>query len=404
MAVIKLTPSNLTSLKCPAGKQRIEFCDSENESRGLYLLVTDTSQRTFYWRTKVDSKTAHRRIGSISEITLADARAEVRRLKTEQASSTKQGNLSTDVVRIESMTMNDLWEEYYPFAQSSVPKSVKRLEQLWRLRIKPRFSNVKLRDMNVRQIQSFLMDLRNKEKLSAATCDYHAALLKRLGSLSVRWGYLEINFAKNVEMFHEFNGVENILTDEQLKTLLDVLHTDSNRKICLLALYLLHSGSRLSETRKAKWSDINETKKLWTVPAENSKSKRVRSIPLSEGALEVLKQIDRRKDDVYVFTNPKTKTYFINVFKPWNRIRIKAGVPFLRCHDLRHSFATYAVNSGRSIYEVSKLLGHADTRTTQRYAHLSEKTLLEASNSVTNKIFEVMHPQPKEVLPEKVAA
>ena len=404
MAVIKLTPSNLTSLKCPAGKQRIEYCDSETESRGLYLLVTDASQRTFYWRTKVDGKTAYRRIGSISDITLADARAEVRRLKAEQASSTKQGNLSTEVVRIESMTMNDLWEEYYPFAQSSVPRSVKRLEQLWRIRIKPRFGHIKLRDMNVRQIQDFLLDLRNKDKISAASCDYHAALLKRLASLSVRWGFLEVNFAKNVEMFNEFNGVENILTDAQLKTLLDVLHTDSNRKICLLILYLLHSGCRLSEARKAKWSDINETKKLWTVPAENSKSKRVRSIPLSDGALEVLKQIDRSKDDVYVFTNPKTKTHFVNVFKPWNRLRNKAGLPEIRCHDMRHNFATYAVNSGRSIYEVSKLLGHADTRTTQRYAHLSEKTLLEASNSVSNKISEVMYPKSKEVLPEKVAA
>ena len=357
-----------------------------------------------YRRTKVDSKTAHRRIGSISEITLADARAEVRRLKTEQASSTKQGNLSTEGVRIESMTMNDLWDEYYPFAQSSVPRSVKRLEQLWRIRIKPRFGHIKLRDMNVRQIQSFLLDLRNKDKLSASSCDYHAALLKILASLSVRWHFLEVSFAKNVEMFHEFNGVENILTDEQLKTLLDVLHTDSNRKICLLALYLLSTGCRLSEALKSKWSDINELQKLWTVPAENSKSKRVRSIPLSDGAFEVLRQIDRRKDDVYVFTNPKTNTRFVNVFKPWNRIRIKAGVPFLRCHDLRHSFATYAVNSGRSIYEVSKLLGHADTRTTQRYAHLSQKTLLEASNSVSDKISEVMRMKPKEVLPEKVAA
>ncbi|MGB7815381.1 MAG: tyrosine-type recombinase/integrase [Methylotenera sp.] len=393
MAVIKLTPSNLANLKCPAGKQRIEYCDTEMP--GLYLLVSDTNQRTFYWRTKIDGKTAHRKIGRISEITLADARAEVKRLKAQQASSAKQGNLSSDVLKIEAMTLNDLWDEYYPFAQSTVPRSAKRLEQLWRIRIKPRFGYMKLRDIHLRQIQSFMMDLR-KEGLSAATADYHAALLRRLGNMAVRWGYLDVNFAKGIQLYHEFNGVENILTDEQLKTLLEVLHTDSNRPICQLALYLLSTGCRLSEALTAKWSNINEANKLWIVPAANSKSKRVRSIPLSESALDVLKQIDRKESDVYVFTNRKTGTKWVNTFKPWDRIRNKAGVPFLRSHDLRHGFASYCVQNGRTLYEVSKLLGHADTRTTQRYAHLNEKTMLEAANSVSSKISAVMQMKSKE--------
>lgn len=394
MAIIKLTPSNLTSLKCPAGKQRIEYCDTEMP--GLYLLVSDTNQRTFYWRTKIDGKTTHQKIGRISEITLADARAEVRRLKERQASTATHSNLSSDVLRIEAMTLNDLWDEYYPFAQSTVPKSIKRLEQLWRLRIQKRFGHMRLRDIKLRQIQTFMMDLR-AEPLSAASVDYHAALLRRMGNMAVRWGYLDVNFAKGIQLYHEFNGVENILTDEQLKTLLEVLYTDSNRPICQLALFLLSTGCRLSAALTAKWSDINEANKLWIMPAANSKNKRQNSIPLSDSALEVLKQIDRQDSDVYVFTNRKTGTRFKNTFKPWDRIRNKAGVPFLRSHDLRHSFATYCVNNGRSLYEVSKLLSHADTRTTQRYAHLSEKTLLEAANSVTSKISAVMQMKSKEV-------
>ncbi len=393
MAIVKLTPSNLISLKCPAGKHRIEYCDFD--ASGLYLLVSDTDQRTFYWRTKVDGKTKHCKIGRISEITLADARAEVKRLKELQASSAKQGNLSSDVLRIEAMTLSDLWDEYYPFAQSTVPRSVKRLEQLWRLRIKPRFGHMRLRDIKLRQIQTFMMDLRSE--ISAASTDYHAALLRRMGNMAVRWGYLDVNFANGIQLYHEFNGVENILTDEQLKTLLDVLYTDSNRPICQLALFLLSTGCRLSAALTARWSDINIANKLWIVPAANSKSKRQNSIPLSESALEVLKQIARKESDVYVFTNRKTGTRFKNTFKPWDRIRNKAGVPFLRSHDLRHSFATYCVNNGRSLYEVSKLLSHADTRTTQRYAHLNEKTLLEAANSVTSKISAVMQMKPKEV-------
>lgn len=394
MAVIKLTASTLHTLKCPQGKSRAEFCDSD--TRGLYLLVSDKGQRTFFWRTKIDGKTTHRKIGRVSEITLADARAEVNRLKEEQAFSAGKSNLSVDV-----MTMDDLWGEYYPFAQSTIPRSVKRLEQLWRLRIQPRFGHVKLRDMNARQIQSFMMDLRNKEKLSAATCDYHGALLKRLSSLSVRWEYLEVSFAKNIQLYHEQNGVENILTDQQLRNLLEVLHTDSNRPVCHIALFLLSTGARLSEALTARWSNIDEVKKLWIVPAANSKSKRARSIPLSDSALDVLKQVDRKDSDQYVFTNRKTGTRRKNIFRPWDRIRRKVGLGFLRCHDLRHNFASYCVNNGRSLYEVSKLLGHADTRTTIRYSHLNEKTLLEAANSISSKISDVMQMESKEVCTSK---
>lgn len=399
MAIIKLTPSNLTSLKCPVGKQRVEFCDTDTP--GLYLLVTEAGTRTLYWRTKVDSKTTHLKIGRISEVTLADARAEVRRLKEQQALSAKQGNLSTDVLKVEAMTLNDLWDEYYPFAQSTVPRSIVRLEQLWRLRIKPCFGHMRLRDIQLRQIQTFMMGLR-KEGLSAATADYHAALLRRLGNMAVRWGYLDVNFAKGIQLYHEFNGVENVLNDEQLQRLLTVLDTDSNRPICLLAQLLLSTGMRLNEALSAQWKNVSIENRTWTVPRELSKSKRQRHVVLSDSALQVIANIDRKESDVYVFTNRKTGKAFVNIFKPWNRIRTKAGVPFLRLHDLRHMYATYCVNNGRSIFEVSQLLGHADCRITVRYSHMQQKTLLEAANSVTSKISAVMQMKPKEVTSDAV--
>jgi site-specific recombinase XerD len=58
--------------------------------------------------------------------------------------------------------------------------------------------------------------------------------------------------------------------------------------------------------------------------------------------------------------------------------RKQAGLPQMRVHDLRHSFASFLVNAGRSLYEVQELLGHADIRTTSRYAHLKRERLMEA--------------------------
>ena len=54
----------------------------------------------------------------------------------------------------------------------------------------------------------------------------------------------------------------------------------------------------------------------------------------------------------------------------------------MRIHDLRHSFASFLINNGRSIYEVQRILGHTQITTTQRYSHLSQESLLEAADAV----------------------
>ena len=71
----------------------------------------------------------------------------------------------------------------------------------------------------------------------------------------------------------------------------------------------------------------------------------------------------------------------MSVFHTWNKARIAAGLEDVRMHDLRHSFASFLVNSGRSIYKVKELLGHAHIKTTERYAHLDNKTLAQAINT-----------------------
>jgi site-specific recombinase XerD len=74
------------------------------------------------------------------------------------------------------------------------------------------------------------------------------------------------------------------------------------------------------------------------------------------------------------------------IHKAWNDIREKAGMPWLRIHDLRHAYASILVSSGRTLYEVQQLLGHRDPQVTQRYAHLSNQALLSASEVASQKI------------------
>ena len=129
----------------------------------------------------------------------------------------------------------------------------------------------------------------------------------------------------------------------------------------------------------ARWQDLDLAQRLWRI--EFNKTGKTRHVPLSQGALSLLAKLPRKEDNDYLFPNPKTGKPFVSIFHSWDTARQKAGLKDVRIHDLRHSFASYVINQGHSLYEVQKLLGHTQVKTTQRYAHLSHDSLLNAADS-----------------------
>src|SRR5690606_29425433 len=160
--------------------------------------------------------------------------------------------------------------------------------------------------------------------------------------------------------------------------LLAAVRQSQNELLASIVAFLLFTGARKREALNARWKDVDFRQKLWRIP--KTKSGKVRHIPLSGGALKLLKALKENADNKvdHIFANPRTGQPFVSVYYSWHMARRKAGLPELRIHDLRHSFASFLVNAGRSLYEVQELLGHADIRTTSRYAHLSRERLREA--------------------------
>jgi integrase len=145
-------------------------------------------------------------------------------------------------------------------------------------------------------------------------------------------------------------------------------------------LRLLLTGARRNEITHAKWEYVDWHKKTLLVPC--SKSGRPRLIQLNSAALDVLRSVPRQPDDIFIFPSPVTGRPSASLHFPWTRIRKRAGLTEFRLHDLRHSFASFLVNKGVSIYVVQGLLGHANVRATQRYAHLANETLLDAAELI----------------------
>lgn len=138
---------------------------------------------------------------------------------------------------------------------------------------------------------------------------------------------------------------------------------------------LILTGARKMEVQKARWEDINWEQRIWRIPL--TKSGKARQVPISDGALLLLETIPRIDGCRWIFPNPKTHKPYCSFYGSWNTVRQSVGLGDVGIHDLRHSFASFLINSGRSLYEVQRILGHTQISTTQRYAHLSQDSLLQ---------------------------
>jgi integrase len=75
-----------------------------------------------------------------------------------------------------------------------------------------------------------------------------------------------------------------------------------------------------------------------------------------------------------------------DISKVWSRIRNKAGIPDVRLHDLRHSYASFLANSGCNEFQIQEALGHASTVTTRRYVHMSKESMQKAAGAASDRI------------------
>lgn len=387
MPVIDFTQAVIPTLTCPAGKVREEFVDSQVPGHMLEVRSGCPGRGTWRYRQKVEGRMLHTKLGTTETLTLADSRKKARALR---AAYDRGDNPHEEAKARKAMiTLDEFWLQHYlPYATPR-KKSIKRDHQIYKLQIQPTLGKLKMNAISRQQIQSLAAMHRDKG-LSAASTDHVSKLCRRLFSLAVQWEILEKNPASRIELFNEDNQVEHYLDDAQLQRLVSVLKSYPAREVSLVCMFLLATGCRVNEALTAQWALIDRQNRAWRVAASMSKSGKSRVVPLSDAALAVLDQIGTEGKYDYVFINPDTGKPYTHIRHTWIRIREKAGMPWLRLHDLRHSFASMLVNAGCSLFVVQQALGHADSRVTQRYAHLSSKTLQDAANSASLKIQEAM--------------
>jgi len=231
--------------------------------------------------------------------------------------------------------------------------------------------NIPLNTLSKNKIITYIMSLR-KKKYTNTYISIQMRTIKAIISWSVANGFVERNPFNKLVLPKAAEKYE-YLSYEEITKLLTVAEKKPLYKAYIE--FLLRTGCRVGELENLKWSDINGS-----IIEFNGKTG-YRKFPLQDGTKAILDSIreSNRMNCEYVVFNPlsgKQLTSHRILSQIVKRYMRMAGLKeSYTAHTLRHTFASHLVMNGIPIYTVSKLLGHRNVRTTERYSHLAPELL-----------------------------
>lgn len=381
MAKIPLTPHLVKNAVCPTEKRKVDLFDTD--CKGLMLEVGITGRKTYYLRYQDERGTTRQlRLAAAADVTLAQARALATKYRNQIAMGEDPAANKAELKKVPTISCF-IHDQYLPFVKS-YKRSWGTDEGLLRNHIEPIWGKRHMDEIRKQDVIALITT--HRETHAPGSCNRLLILLRYLFNLALRW---EVPGVKNnptagFPLLEENNKCERYLTKEEAVALYQQLGHSDNQMLQFIIPMLILTGARKREVLDARWEDFDLERKSWRIPI--CKSGKARHVPISDGALRILAEVPRIPHCPWTFPNPATGKPFVSIFYAWNTARKHAGLADLRIHDLRHSFASFLVNAGRSLYEVQQLLGHTQVKTTQRYAHLSRQTLLDATNAAVNSL------------------
>ena len=276
----------------------------------------------------------------------------------------------------------------------------------------PEIGHIKLRKLTVRDIQVMYNNVRDHgrvlkgpndkrdKSLSASYIHSLHRMLKMCLERAVKEELLIRNPCDNVVLPKVEREEMKILKPENIKAYL----AEAERRGCLPMMFLeLCSGLRKGELAALLWEDLDIENKTISINKQATRVKgggvkvtrpktatSIRKEPIPQQAVDLLiQEHEKHPDSPYMFPSPVTgdMLYPDSLNDINEKILDAIGVERVRFHDLRHTFATIALQSGVDIRTVSGMLGHADPGFTLRtYTHVTNPMQVKAAETVGNVI------------------
>jgi integrase len=361
---------------------------------GFGMKVTPKGARVYVLKYRAGRLQRWMTLGRHGEITAEQARAKAVMLRGAIAGGADPARDRNDGAAEPTVdNLADRYLEQYA-APHKKPRSVEEDERNLKLHVRPELGQMRVGDVARQDI----LKIHHRLRATPVAANRVTALLSKMFSLAEEWGIRPegSNPARHIKKFAERSHKRFLSIGElqQLGKALTEAEAEDEQPIGIAIIRLLMlTGCRRAEILTLRWSFVDFDRSCLRLPDSKTGDKVVR---LGAPALDLLADLPRFAHSPFVFpalrhTTPGGKRrvgagHFVGIERVWSRVRNRAGIDDIRLHDLRHTYASWAVMGGMTLPMIGELLGHRQPSTTARYAHLADDPLRAAADRVAGTI------------------
>ena len=358
-----------------------ETCLWDTEIPGFGLRLYATGRKSWFVRFVERGRARNWTIGAVETVSAEDAREAARRRLKEVALRGLPSKPKREGVPATVVSFADLVEQFLkdrPFAWKASTEASNGY--MIRTALLPAFGTMAVSTIRKQDV----MKWRDAMADRPGAYNRYVAVLNTVMQYAEKLGIRKrgSNPAKSLPRYRR-EPMQRFLETAEYRRLHQRLEVCDDVYMVSAVRLLIHTGARSSEIARLKWGEVSAAR----LELADSKTG-AKTILLSRQAAAVLEALPRGADDELVFKGTKGQPANLSYF--WSGMRRTAGLPDVRLHDLRHSYASIAIQNGISLESIGRLLGHALPETTERYAHLTDQNIIEAAETVGGSIFQLM--------------
>ena len=379
---LHITEKAIKEATIPTGRKHVLIFDTEQTGFAVQKTITGSMSYVVLYRNE-QKKQRQERLAKVGDISANAARA-MAKAQLEALEEQKKGQPRGRM--IVAPTMDEFFFKTFLPKVKLQSRSYETHASIYRNHIQLELGHRRLNDISGDDIVAYAGRLREKpvaggrwakfckKLLAEGTVKRILILVRHIFNEAIRDKGTTVteNPTHAIQLTTVRKVVGRFLTRRQLTALLQAAEESDNKHLPDILRVMGATGLRRDNVLAMRWSWFDSSRGTLAIPSEADKAKRGYVLHLSAGVLELLRQRQADADSEWVFSNPKTGRPYYSCWSAWMTVRNKAGLPGIRMHDLRHTYASLLLDSGSDIVDVQHALGHTQLKTTAVYLHLTE--------------------------------
>lgn len=358
---------------------------------GFALRVTPAGVKTYVLKYRnADGQQRWYTIGQDPEVTI-DKATELAEIALAEIRAGRDPHAEKAARRVAGATVAELCDRYLTdYAEvHKKPSSVAEDRRMVEVYVKPKLGSKLVKLVNEQEVRDLLRGMRATPYMANRVW----ALLSKVFAVAEAWKMRRrgTNPCRDVDRYPEKARTRRLSAEEVAR--LGAALRDCEKAVnpaervsptvALAVRLLLLTGCRESEILGLRWEWLDLEHGFIHFPDSKTGEK---VVPLGAPALQLLVDLKRIEGYPWVIPGRRRGKPLTDLRPGWGRLIARANLPNLRPHDLRHAFASVGAVGGESLLIIGAVLGHVDTETTKKYAHLSVDPLRAAADRIAGTL------------------